>query len=304
MTGLKLRHKFHMLFAGRGQSEFAPDPKQQEATAASLLRDQLRDLLAVSGLRVASFFRDWIRIRPSSGGRCRDLFPIPPLTVWPSCVPVQKIDAGVCLDVSNMCIGALNFLNAGFKPAFTECAMRKLASTAQSSSQRHICRKVVRYLSRLDEQLGHTLPWHHSFQQCERSTMPCYEDIRCDLVDLPAQAASCDPSRLICEGLRRPVSSASVIFPHGAACAPLTVPREKRAEYLKLTCMELACGKLRLRRQVSGIGGVSAVAKRGGRQCKVWDGGALSETAAAPPKPRRLANRSCFLDVQLHFAGS
>ncbi|CAE7867460.1 unnamed protein product, partial [Symbiodinium sp. KB8] len=62
---------------------------------------------------------------------------------------------------------------------------------------------------------------------------------------------------------------------------------------------KVACGKLRLRRHVEGLGGVFAVAKKGGRQRKIWDGSKVSESAAVPPKPRRLANPSSFLDLQI-----
>ncbi|CAE7542598.1 unnamed protein product [Symbiodinium natans] len=210
----------------------------------------------------------------------------------------MEMETDVCLQVSNMCIGALNFLYSGFRPALSGGAMNKFPSTAQQTSQRHICSKVVRFLGRLVQELGNALPWQRSFQQCEVSATPSYEDICSDRVDLPAQAASCDPSGIISKCLSSQIADASCIFPAGVVSAHLAVPQNKRSEYLKLTCRELECGKLRLRRQVCGMGGVFAVGKRGGRQRKIWDGAGLSQMAAAPPKPRRLANPSSFLDVQ------
>lgn len=61
---------------------------------------------------------------------------------------------------------------------------------------------------------------------------------------------------------------------------------------------ELACGKLRLRRQVAASAAVFAARKTApGRQRKIWNGSQLSELAARPPKPERLADPSTFLDI-------
>ena len=302
-SSLKLKQKLRVLLIHKpGHTDTAQvksAPNKPRETAASLLRDKLRDLLAISSLKMACFFRDWTKSLPSCRSRCRELFPLPQLTAWPTGVPLMEVDSEVCLDMSNMCIGALNFLNSGFKPEYSGVAASSFPSTAQLSSQRHVCRKVVHYLSRLVTELDGSLPWQNSFAQCEVSATPSYEDIRSDLVDLPDCAASCNPIDLVSASLASQISDASCIFPARLVLSPVTVPLNKREEYLKLTCRELMCGKLRLCRQVRGVGGVFAVAKRGGRQRKIWDGSSLSQCAAAPPKPRRLANPSSFLDIQL-----
>ncbi|CAE7040158.1 unnamed protein product [Symbiodinium sp. CCMP2592] len=69
------------------------------------------------------------------------------------------------------------------------------------------------------------------------------------------------------------------------------------SEYIQLTVRELNCGKLRLRPEVEAVAGIFAAGKSNGRQRKIWNGASVSQLAQAPPKPRRLANPSCFLDV-------
>ena len=98
------------------------------------------------------------------------------------------------------------------------------------------------------------------------------------------------------------VCTPGIVFPTNSEVqvdeAFLSSKGHDRREYLKLTCRELLCGKLRLRLQVRGVARVFAAAKRSkGRQRKIWDGSAISSQAARPPKPERLANPSSFLDI-------
>ena len=93
----------------------------------------------------------------------------------------------------------------------------------------------------------------------------------------------------------------STIFPRaaGKSLKSGAITSEQRAEYVQLVARELKCGKLRLQQDAQGVGSVFAVGKSGGRQRKIWNGSGLSELAAVPPKPHRLANPSSFLDVDL-----
>lgn len=61
---------------------------------------------------------------------------------------------------------------------------------------------------------------------------------------------------------------------------------------------QLDCGKVRLRHCVRAMADVFTVPKfTPGRQREVWNGSLISEAAAAPPKPRFLANPACFVDI-------
>ncbi|CAK9074536.1 Pepsin II-4, partial [Durusdinium trenchii] len=107
------------------------------------------------------------------------------------------------------------------------------------------------------------------------------------------------PSVHMPEFLQTAVQHPRAIFPEQATClarSPLDPLSTK--EYLRLVVRELACGKLRLRRQVAASAAVFAARKTApGRQRKIWNGSQLSELAARPPKPERLADPSTFLDI-------
>lgn len=305
-SSLKLRRKLAKVFLGeKNRSINCPaeekPPSRSAHSAAHALRDCLKGFLATSSLTVAVLFRSWLQAdsRPS-GCRNRDLFPIPVLTSWPQTVAHGGVEMNVCLDISNMCIAALNALNTGLKLCLQMGARNAAPSRAQHSTQCHVCRKVVRHLTRLNQTYPDGLPWKGSFGLCESGGIPSHESLRSDDVDLPQQAASCDAYGFISAELAQKISMPAEIFPGSSVVRDAPhIDISQRVEYIRLTVREVACGKLRLRRHVEGLGGVFAVAKKGGRQRKIWDGSKVSESAAVPPKPRRLANPSSFLDLQI-----
>ena len=156
-----------------------------------------------------------------------------------------------------------------------------------------------RFVERVDGCCAEGLFWKGAFQEAEVDSL-AYEKIRSEAVDLPASAATCDPCALISEGLAVSISQPHTVFPRQPTTAELPrVCKEDWHDYVRLTVRELRCGKLRLKREAQGVGGVFAAAKKGGRQRKIWNGSMLSQCASRPPKPRRLANPSSFLDVEV-----
>ncbi|CAE7209507.1 unnamed protein product [Symbiodinium sp. CCMP2592] len=275
----------------------------QDHSAAGDFRDVLASFMRCSELVTACFVSKWTAPHAKAPGRrFRDLFPVPPLREWPLDVLLDGLGAQVCLDVANWCLGALNCLELGLKSDFRHGEMNTFPSAPQASAQKHVCCRVVRFLARLNGECGATLSWEGSFSACEQAGMAQYEDIRSTAVDLPAKAGTCCPARIISPQLRALISDASEIFPGRTCATPFVaakVPGSKRLEYVRLTARELRCGKLRLRKHVHGQGSVSAARKSKGRQRKIWDGSYLSERASRPPKPRRLANPSSFLDLEV-----
>ena len=203
---------------------------------------------------------------------------------------------------ANVCVAALNHLEQGM-PTASATTHRSEGIAVHTAVHQHICGRVVRFCSRLNDALGASFHYQGAFDKCAgKLAASGYETVRGDAVDLPKQAATCDPSTLVDPALWRSVCQADAIFPSTAAvaedmkfaisCAP------QRQEYVKLTCRELRCQKLRLRLQVDGLARVFAAPKSTeGRQRKIWDGSWLSEQAMRPPKPQRLANPSSFLDI-------
>ena len=73
--------------------------------------------------------------------------------------------------------------------------------------------------------------------------------------------------------------------------------RRDRKEYLLLTARQLAAGILRLHCKVLSCADMFAVEKPNGKQRAIWNGSFISEAAAVPPMPPRLANPSSFLEI-------
>ena len=261
----------------------------------------LEGMLLTSNLGVATFFDGWARAGPKKPGtRCRDLFPIPPLQSWPEQVTTGHVALDDCTGVANMCLGALNCLSSGMKRLFQNKPMNTTPSTAQLSAQVHVCTRVVRFLERLDDMYDGTLPWEGSSKDCDKDAHVA-QSIRAEAVDLPACAGTCEPVLEMDPELATSLSDPSFIFPNQGQLVleKEGMNEERRLEYIKLTLRELRCGKLRLRKAVNGMGGVFAAAKSDNRQRKIWDGSRLSSMAARPPLPRRLANPSSFLDLEV-----
>ena len=277
--------------------------KLVKGTAATF-RDILLNFLSMSSLGMAVFYRhclDATQKTPST--RVRDLLPLPMLPQWPSEICCGSLDVLVCKDTANVCIAALNCLHCGLKDADSSTGIAKKPTTAQAAAHQHICARVLRFLQRLEDQIGHGLPWEGAFGECEESVSAGakYELLQSAAVDLPATAATCNPCSLIPEEMVHMVSAEHSIFPNGLTHGFVNnvISQQQRMQYVYLTIRELRCGKLCLRTEVKGVGGVFAVGKTFGRQRKVWDGSGVSDIAAAPPKPRRLANPSSFLDLEI-----
>ena len=79
-------------------------------------------------------------------------------------------------------------------------------------------------------------------------------------VDLPASAATCDPTPLLGDALRDTLSQPNTIVPqHPVGHDVHRVPRGAKAEYVRLTARELQLGKLVLRPTALGLGTIFPV---------------------------------------------
>ena len=116
---------------------------------------------------------------------------------------------------------------------------------------------------------------------------------------MPVAGATCDPENLLSDGVISQLSNAKVLFPEGVAnTVRASGPaRRDRKEYLLLTARQLAAGILRLHCKVLSCADMFAVEKPNGKQRAIWNGSSISEAAAVPPMPPRLANPSSFLEI-------
>ncbi|CAE7263216.1 unnamed protein product, partial [Symbiodinium necroappetens] len=264
-------------------------------------RDALAAILLTCELRVGRYFHKWSAAAPQQQSRRRrDLLPLPRLAGWPAQVDTQQLSQTVCLEISNICISGLNCLHGGLKEPDVSALGTWTPTKAQASAHRHVCSRVVSFLSDLDSHFGNSLPWRNAFQ-CNEGATAAFEELRSEAVDLPGVAGTCNTSAVVPEEMQAVISDVERIFPAGLQVKEPEphLSSQQRQQYVLLTIRELRCGKLRLRTAVQGMGGVFAVGKTSGRQRKVWDGSCVSCRASRPPKPCRLANPASFLDLEI-----
>ncbi|CAE7517435.1 unnamed protein product, partial [Symbiodinium natans] len=244
----------------------------QATSAADVFCDTLQQFLPGSALNVAVYWRHWVSCDCATPKyRLRNLFPIPKLAAWPDQVERGDIRVETCMAVSNFCLAAFNCLEQGLKAATASQSFPARATAAQSSVQLHVADRVVRYLARLNKFFGHTLLWRNTLNSDAGAGSKQYRDLRTEDVDLPQVAATCEPLGLIEAELAAQIRDASNVFPGTANVQP--PPRA--------------------------TAGIFAAEKTNGRQRKIWDGSSVSALAKDPPKPRRLANPSCFLELEV-----
>lgn len=239
----------------------------------------------------------------TKSGRCRNLFPLPLLSEWPRAISVPEGTQDGALPLANLCVVSLNMLWADFKVARIQ-PPRELPTEAQKETQHHVASRTARLLTRLAGKLQGKFLWRDAFSQFETATLRQYEPLRGDAVDLPDQAATCNPVLHVSSNLQEALCNPSAIFPD-EVCHDKSVSADmgdglETAEYVRLVAREIACGKLRLRREAKGIAPVFAAKKTTpGSQRKIWNGSQLSGMANQPPKPEFLANPSSFLDIHV-----
>ena len=284
--------------AAQVQKPVAKDVPAQLAVWSKLDSD-LRALLFDSG---GVFQTAFCHCEVSPSSRHRGIFPLPMLLSWPDDaeVPLEDVPAALCL--ANACLASLNLLWADFKETRSQASPTAQATTGQLEVHTRVAHRVRRMLQRMRPTSTQDFAWDGGFARFETGASLQCEPLRGTAVDLPERAGTCNPLAHIHEELRRAVADPSVIFPDPGPHIPDLDGRAgvSMSEYLVLVSRELACGKLRLRRRVSGMASVFAVKKAAvGRQRKIWNGAELSRLASQPPRPERLANPASFLDIHV-----
>ncbi|OLQ04444.1 Pepsin II-4 [Symbiodinium microadriaticum] len=238
----------------------------------------------------------------SAKGRRRDVLPLPLLLEWPADVDLMGSKAADALHFAKFCIVSLNVLWSDFKTSRLCRTAPGKPTAPQLEAQKHIAAKTARMLSRFNSASGASWEWQGSFQKFEQAGSARSEPLVGSAVDLPNRAGTCDPLLHVGADLQAAITDAASIFPDAPthAIGPVSSSTDNYGEYVKLVAREIACGKMRLRRSVRGVAPVFAVGKSAaGHQRKIWNGAELSEVAARPPAPPRLANPSSFLDLDL-----
>ena len=129
------------------------------------------------------------------------------------------------------------------------------------------------------------------FLHSEQKKGAQYVNLRAEPVDVPATSGTCDPRHLLSDETFLKLSDTNALFLEESLTRRATGPsRRDRSECISLTARQLTSGTVRFYRKVHSCAGVFAVGKSRGRQLAVWNGSSISEAAALPPTPPRLAN--------------
>ena len=292
MSSSKLRRDF-----ARGWSN---QRRLVARTAEASVESALDALLSVQNCEFVQYYSAWHGSLASAEPkkpkvqRQRDIFPLPPLGELP--LDAHICHSTTCLKLTNLCLAALNALASDMRPKIT--IGDSAPTAAQKSVQVHVAGRCNRLLLQFAAAGGS--PWRGSFQHFEETPSSKHPRMQADAVDLPAKAATCDPLELLPAELASAVVSTEKLFPNPVPtpCRPCGGQDADRDEYIKLVLRQLECGKTVLRRDCQAVGDVFCVQKASpSKQREVWNGSLVSQAAAPPPKPYKLANPGCFVDL-------
>lgn len=262
---------------------------------------QLRDLLTFGSGVFSTYFKTWLETGVQrKTGRQRSLLPVPSVAEWDFDVELPKGAESAALLLVNACLAALNVMADDLRPRPESAHCRRRPTGAQRIVQEHVGKRCARFLRELDAHCSGCLKWVGAFLHFDTQPANKYPTMQAEAVDVPLKAGTCDPFAFIQDDLVQAVSSADGIM----ECLPdlndISAPCGAQTdEYAKLVLRLLVCGKLRLRREVKGLGEVFCVNKSTpGRQREIWNGAKVSAAAQRPPPPAKLANPSCFVDLE------
>ena len=292
VSSSKLRRDFARCWSNRRRlSSFSGHAQSPRGWS---IEEALQAVLKRKANSFVAYYHTWREASSPEhmAGRQRDLFPLPPMRTWPlevSGLPVHEVG----LVLGNLCLAALNMLAADMRPGFW-LGQTQRPTAPQKAVQQHIARRCACFLQKLQSRDAPNFGSCGSFQHFESKP-----SMQAEKVDLPARAATCDPEKLLPPELADSVMDVEKMFPFCMPVQPGPVGPEgaERAEYVKLVFRQLQCGKTLLRLQCEAIGDVFCVAKSHGKQREVWNGSLISQVAARPPGPAKLANPSCFVDL-------
>ena len=255
---------------------------------------QLRALLTSGSDVFSTYFKTWLDSGVQRNGRQRNLLPVPSVAEWDFDVELPKSAESAALLLLNACLAALNVMADHLRPRPDSAHCRRRPTGAQRVVQEHVAKRCARFLRELDVYCSGCLKWVGAFSHFATQPANKYPAMQAEAVDVPLKAGT------IQDDLVQAMSSAGGIM----ECLPdlndISAPCGAQTdEYAKLVLRLLACGKLRLRREVKGLGEVFCVNKStAGRQREIWNGAKVSAAARRPPPPAKLANPSCFVDLE------
>ena len=172
----------------------------------------------------------------------------------------DSVSRSVAIDYANLTIYELNVLNDHRKPVGPGNSAPR---TAQRACMLHILRCFIALLVRI-VRLNLNYKEQNYMQRYEPESQPARPKLIASHVDIPAVAASCNPTLLVAQGLRERLESIATIFPHRPiGVGSVSISKQDHDEYLLFTAAVIKAGKVDLRLRPSGVASFFVVGKPG-----------------------------------------
>ena len=180
------------------------------------------------------------------------------------------------------------------------CQLRKNRHSGHLHALKTVWAAVKLFVSRFDALDRSTFARGWAAFEAAGSASPL--ELVAERVDIPTVAGTVKPTALVSSDLKCHLRASSV-FPNVRPDLSKfqSFYAGPRAEYVRLTLLQLRAGCLELSTSCTGGGTVFLVKKAGERQRVVWHGSKVSAAASKPPAPQHLASPSVFgfIDLEL-----
>ncbi len=231
-------------------------------------------------------------------GRTRDVLPLPRVRLRDlAVVPSLPLDASSVERALALTGAGLNFLYTGGRRRRIPRAATSLHRRVYEDLLTQLC-AVLKPVALLYREVA---PDGAFARFVGRDDLEKFPELVADKVDVSARCGHLDPLEFVDQESRAVLLSPELLFADRGSSLPKVASFRggSREEYLKLLKKQLRAGKVGLTGRPRAAAGVFVVNKRGGAaQREVWNGSLVTEAAAAPPKPPRLANPCALADLE------
>ena len=140
---------------------------------------------------------------------------------------------------------------------------------------------------------------HSYLQAFGPDSAPARPKIVAEHIDLPRQAATCDPDGLVSEHMRGLLNRILEIFPeHSIGVKTARVGANDMTEYVKFVVEMHRVKKVQFILHPRGAASFFVVGKPGKNRLRpIWSGDVISDACERPLVPHRLGNPASFVDI-------
>ena len=227
-----------------------------------------------------------------SASRQRDIYPLPLLAhdfQGPAvgCHPDWSRTVSETVDAVIVCLNQL----AGIRPPVCFPSGRETPRQAWQHVHLALVAAVENHLAWMDTARPADICVDQVWADLHRDRSGAFPDLQASAVDMLPVSGLFDPWSVLGAADQQTLGDPARLFPNGVGSARRIprVPPKGSKEYAALVLKGLRAGKFKLVQETYSGGGVFARSKRDSTQQRmIWDGGALSDACAAPPRPAKL----------------